>query len=62
MKLYSRSDLQANKKYNEKGTGMNKFRNEEIEVDFVFIVFWTSGYAHQRCYRVIFTTKYQMLH
>ena len=33
------SVLQATKSRNEEGIGMNKFRNEEIEVDFVFIVF-----------------------
>ena len=56
------SVLYANKSHNEEGIGMNKFRNEEIEVDFVFIVFWTSGNAHQSCNRVIFTTRYRVLY
>ena len=44
------SVLYANKSHNEEGIGMNKFRNEEIEVDFVFIVFWTSGDMHQKMF------------
>ena len=43
--------------------GINKCKNEEIEkVNFVFIVFWTSGDMHQKffvCYQVIFTTIYR---
>ena len=34
--------------------GMNKYKNEEIEkVNFVFIVFWTSGDMHQEIFCVL---------
>ena len=39
--------------------GINKCKNEEIEkVNFVFIVFWTSGDMHQKMFCVLLSYIY----